>query len=108
MAVMGSPRSRLTVSAALLLVTFAVAKAPAQPTGAPVTANANPADNLPNRPGKDQVILSCSGCHQPDIVIGQKRDATAWRELVDQMIARGANVDEAKYEEIITYLAQAN
>ena len=43
---------------------------------------------LPDRPGKAGIVQSCSGCHQPDIVLGQKRDAVAWRELVDQMIAR--------------------
>ena len=62
---------------------------------------------LPDRPGKAGIVQSCSGCHQPDIVLAQKRDAVAWRELVDQMIARGANVEEARYEEIIAYLAQA-
>ncbi len=62
---------------------------------------------LPDRPGKASIVQFCSNCHQPDIVLGLKRDAPAWRELVDQMIARGAIVDEAKYEEIITYLAQA-
>ncbi len=62
---------------------------------------------LPDRPGKAGIVQSCSGCHQPDIVLGQRRDAVAWRELVDQMIARGANVEEARYEEIIAYLAQA-
>ncbi|MBU6165457.1 MAG: hypothetical protein KGQ52_04930 [Alphaproteobacteria bacterium] len=63
---------------------------------------------LPDRPGKAGVVQACSGCHQPDIVLGLKRDAPAWRELVDQMIARGAPVDEARYEEIIAYLAQAS
>ncbi len=62
---------------------------------------------LPDRPGKAGIVQSCSGCHQPDIVLSLKRDAAGWRELVDQMIARGANVEEAKYEEIIAYLAQA-
>lgn len=110
--------SLFTASAGLLLVTCAVAGAADGPAAVPaavptspaafmpVSVSANPADNLPDRPGKDQIIQACSGCHQPDIVIGQKRDPAAWRELVDQMIARGANVEEARYEEIITYLAQ--
>ena len=43
-----------------------------------------------------------------DIVIGQKRDAAAWRDLVDQMVARGANIEDGKYETIIAYLAQSS
>jgi cytochrome c5 len=87
----------------------AAAAAMAQGVTSPsAAAGADAAANLPDRPGKDQIVQSCSGCHQPDIVIGQKRDAAAWRDLVDQMIARGANVEEAKYEEIVTYLAQGN
>jgi len=108
-----SPVKRLSFSlvAAPAAVALALTCAAAMAQGAhpPAAAGATgAAANLPDRPGKDLVILSCSGCHQPDIVIGQKRDAAAWRDLVDQMIARGANVEEAKYEEIITYLAQAS
>lgn len=96
--------SLLTSVAALLCVVGGVAVASAQ--GAPPAPAG--AENLPNLPGKEQIIQSCSSCHQPDIVIGQKRDAAAWRELVDQMIARGANVEEGKYDEIIAYLTQAS
>jgi len=99
-------------TAAALAVTCAAAMAQSTatpPAAAPaMLASSEAAANLPDRPGKDQIVQSCSGCHQPDIVIGQKRDAAAWRDLVDQMIARGANVEEAKYEEIITYLAQGS
>ena len=87
--------------------TVPTAQPPSPATFTPVSVSASPAGNLPDGPGKDQIIQACSGCHQPDIVIGQKRDAAAWRELVDQMIARGANVEEARYEEIITYLEKA-
>ncbi|MEI6419856.1 MAG: hypothetical protein WCO82_12375 [Sphingomonadales bacterium] len=93
-----------TPAAMLLLALAGVAMASAQ--SAPAPAADSPGANLPERPGKAAVIASCGNCHQPDIVLGQKRDAAAWRELVDQMVARGANVEEAKYEEIIAYLAQ--
>lgn len=90
----------LAAPAALAVITCAFAQpAPADPPGS---------ENLRAGPGKSLVIQSCSQCHQPDIVVGQKRDAAAWRELVDQMVARGAMVDEANYEKIIAYLAEGN
>lgn len=75
----------------------------------PVAANpvTNPADNLPDRPGKDSLLKACSNCHQPDIVIGQKRDLAGWQEIVDQMVARGATVDEAETQAIIAYLTDS-
>lgn len=88
----------LAAPAALAVITCAFAQAaPSDPPGA---------ENLRPGPGKALVIQSCSQCHQPDIVVGQKRDPAAWRELVDQMVARGAMVDEANYEKIIAYLTE--
>ena len=71
----------LAAPAALAVITCAFAQAaPSDPPGA---------ENL-----------------RPGIVVGQKRDPAAWRELVDQMVARGAMVDEANYEKIIAYLTE--
>jgi mono/diheme cytochrome c family protein len=97
-------RSIMAPAAMLLLAMAGVAMGAAQTPPAP--AADSPGSALPDRPGKAAVIASCGNCHQPDIVLGQKRDAAAWRELVDQMVARGANVEDARYEEIIAYLAQ--
>ncbi|MEI6486811.1 MAG: cytochrome c [Sphingomonadales bacterium] len=92
----------LAVPAALMFLTCAVAQ------GAPTAAEPPGAENLPAGPGKALVIQSCSQCHQPDIVVGQKRDAAAWRDLVDQMVARGANIEQGNYDKIIAYLAQSS
>lgn len=93
--------SLVAVAATMTFITCALAQVPAEP---PPPG----AENLPERPGKAFVVQACGNCHRPDIVLGQKRDADAWRELVDQMVARGANVEEAQYEQIIAYLAQTS
>lgn len=106
-------RVMVSVSAMAVLAGSALAGAPdnaaviTPPALFQAAASTTPADNLPNRPGKDKLVAACGGCHQPDIVIGQQRDAEGWREVVDQMVARGATVQETDYEQIITYLAAA-
>lgn len=88
----------LAASAAMAFMVGALAQTPQlQPLGA---------ENLPDKPGKDRVVLACGNCHQPDIVVGQQHDLAGWREIVDQMVARGASVDEADYAVITTYLAE--
>jgi cytochrome c5 len=64
------------------------------------------AADLPDGPGKDRLIAVCATCHDPRIVMGQKHDQGEWSELIDQMIARGAQVSDADHEAIATYLAK--
>jgi cytochrome c5 len=66
----------------------------------------SPAADLPDGPGKDRLIAVCATCHDPRIVMGQKHDQGEWSELIDQMIARGAQVSDADHEAIATYLAK--
>lgn len=83
----------------------AIAQAQAQP--APQVA-ATPATDLPDGPGKDRLLATCGSCHDPRIVIGQHHDLPGWQELIDQMIARGANVSDPDYAAISAYLAKNN
>lgn len=59
---------------------------------------------LPAGPGRELVGAKCATCHAIAIVVGQRRDRAAWEQSIDQMIGRGAEVNDAEYEAIAAYL----
>ena len=85
----------LILSAAVLLTSAAVAQAPA----------GHPAD-LPAGPGRAQVQASCAGCHEIGVVTAKHYSAAKWDEVVQQMISRGAVVNDSDYDAVVAYLAK--
>ena len=65
------------------------------------------AAELPPGPGKDTLVRVCSDCHGVDLVEGQRRTRGQWKELIDDMVARGANSSDEDVKAIINYLATA-
>jgi (2Fe-2S) ferredoxin len=49
---------------------------------------------------------ACGACHSPSLITGKKLDADAWAQMVDQMIGRGAPVEDKDYDTIVDYLAR--
>lgn len=85
----------LILSAAALAATAAVAQqAPAD----------HPA--LPDGPGKEQVTTACAGCHDLSVVTAKRYSAARWDEVVQQMISRGAPVDDKDYDAVVAYLVK--
>lgn len=62
------------------------------------------APGLPDGRGKAPIVSACSGCHEIARVTAQRRSKAQWRETVDDMIARGAQVADADYDDVIAYL----
>lgn len=56
--------------------------------------------------GREVTAAACGACHSPVIITGKKLDADAWAEKVDQMIGRGAPVEDKDYDTIVDYLAR--
>jgi competence protein ComEA len=86
-----------TVSALFLALTSVTA---ARPAGAF-------AAELPPGPGRDTLLRVCSDCHGVDLIEGQRRTRGQWKELVDDMVARGANATDDDSKAVINYLAAA-
>ena len=64
------------------------------------------AAELPDGPGKAQVMTACTACHAITQVTSQVHTKPQWAELVDQMIARGAAVSDEDYPVIVEYLGK--
>lgn len=83
----------------------------APPTAAPTETQAPPAPTAepttPPEPDPRQVLLEerCALCHSLDRVYSQEKDEAGWRDTVERMIARGAQLDEEEKEQLINYLA---
>jgi mono/diheme cytochrome c family protein len=69
-----------------------------------------PKDDHPRLPpgdGRDVMIRVCSQCHGPDSAADQHLSLEGWQELVNQMVATGAEATPQEFDRIVQYLAKA-
>lgn len=62
--------------------------------------------HLPPGKGKAIVQRSCAGCHALRVVVAKRASKEQWSVLVDQMISRGAEIDDEEVEIVVDYLAK--
>jgi hypothetical protein len=57
---------------------------------------------------EDRALLekACSKCHALDVITGQRNHRERWSLIVDDMVARGAELTDAEIEKLIEYLAK--
>lgn len=72
-----------------------------------VALTAHAADPLPAGPGKAVLLKVCSDCHGPEVITGMGHDRDGWKEIVDEMVDKGAVATPAQLKEIIDYLQKA-
>jgi|694.fasta_scaffold63036_5 mono/diheme cytochrome c family protein len=63
------------------------------------------ADTLPPGPGRDMVAKACAQCHSADVVSAQRKTRADWADTVTQMVASGAQVSDADFDKVVSYLA---
>lgn len=93
------------------LIAFALGNAPVGPAITKATKPAAPTPGgiskpLPDAPAKAIVQKSCGRtCHTVDAFTGFRLDRKAWAAMVDNMIARGADVKGDDVKQIVDYLS---
>lgn len=92
----------LIAAGALALATAAPGQ-PATPP-APVAPPSPAADQPPVDPGLAAMQVKCVTCHDAGFITQVKRPKGDWRDLINQMIGRGADVSDAEADEIQAYL----
>ena len=70
-----------------------------------LAASAN-ASTLPPGKGKAIVQRTCISCHALKVVTAKRASKAQWSALVDQMISRGADLNDDEVEIIVDYLAR--
>jgi hypothetical protein len=61
---------------------------------------------LPAGPGKAAADAGCLKCHSADILRQQRLNEKQWGASVTKMVGWGADVPDAKRDELIAYLAK--
>ena len=88
----------------LRLRQFGLATAGALTAAAIATGALAQTDELPNGPGKAQLIDVCTQCHAIGIVIAQDRAPDEWAEIMQRMIGMGAPANPDQQHAILGYL----
>lgn len=110
-------RARLLLGAfVLVLVVAASAAAPFaqndQRDGSAQSGDAAPHQDdeyptLPPGEGRELVIRVCSECHSPESASAEALDEKGWKDLVDDMAAKGANATDEEFDQIVKYLVKS-
>jgi competence protein ComEA len=79
---------------ALLSVTSAYAQAP----------SSHP--ELPDGPGKDVLVKTCSSCHSVDNVMANGQDRAGWEATLQKMAGFGAQASDEEFTQILEYLVK--
>lgn len=62
--------------------------------------------DLPEAPGRQQVIDSCTRCHGVEVITAQPRSPDEWMEVVSVMVGNGVKLTDAEYEQVVRYLSE--
>lgn len=63
------------------------------------------AQRLPAGYGQEAVQQKCVGCHSLKVVTSKRATREEWMQIVDQMVARGAELEEEQIRAAVNYLA---
>jgi competence protein ComEA len=61
---------------------------------------------LPPGSGKEIVERACVGCHTLKVVTSKRATREQWSTLVNQMLSRGADVDDEEIDTLVAYLSK--
>ncbi len=86
---------------------LAVAAAAALCLGLTTTALAqNPVDGLPDEPGKELILRSCTMCHSAAQIVYKPRAPEDWTDLIGRMVDRGAALTPEEQDAVYAYLVK--
>src|ERR1700686_3033485 len=66
--------------------------------------HAQTAPNLPAGEGRDLVASVCTGCHALNTIVQIRDGSAGWRQFVNYMIMKGAQVSDHDSDTIVQYL----
>jgi mono/diheme cytochrome c family protein len=95
---------RPTLALAALTAIGALALASAAPGQPAPAAQPPPADAPAVDPGLALMQVKCVTCHDAGFITQVRRPKADWRDLINQMIQRGAEVSDTEADQIQAYL----
>src|SRR5437763_12313658 len=70
----------------------------------PVPPTPPPADTAQVDPAVALIQSRCVMCHGADFVLQARKPKAAWRDLINEMVGKGAQVSDAEADQIQAYL----
>lgn len=64
------------------------------------------AQDLPEGPGKAEVLKICRDCHELDTITIENRTKDGWKKTVAKMGERGAEGTDEQFEAVVNYLTK--
>jgi competence protein ComEA len=64
------------------------------------------AQDLPDGPGKAEVLKVCRDCHDLDTITVENRTKDGWKKTVAKMVDRGAEGTDEEFEAVVNYLTK--
>ena len=61
--------------------------------------------SLPEGPGKEAIEASCTLCHGLSYITQSSKSLSGWRDIVSDMVGRGAPLTKEEFEAVLPYLA---
>src|ERR1700722_9130737 len=69
------------------------------------SAGAQTAGNLPAGDGRDILAVACTQCHGLNTIMAMRDGAAGWKQHIDYMIMKGAQLTEPETNTLAQYLA---
>lgn len=63
------------------------------------------AQQLPEGPGKAELLKVCGGCHQPERSAAVRLTREGWASVIDDMVRRGAKGTDEEFSAVLDYLS---
>jgi competence protein ComEA len=69
-------------------------------------AQVNPSDGLPEGKGKAVLLRACVQCHEVEVATRNRYTEAGWRQMVNTMVERGAELSDPETADVIAYLSK--
>ena|ERR1700722_701944 len=69
------------------------------------SAGAQTANNLPAGDGRDILAVACTQCHGLGTIMAMRDGAAGWKQHIDYMIMKGAQLTAPETDTLVQYLA---
>lgn len=64
------------------------------------------ADQMPDGPGKDITVATCTKCHSITNITGQHKDRDGWTATITKMVGYGATGSDEDFQAILDYVTK--
>lgn len=96
--------SRVTRAAAAVLVAVVAGHSMPLMAARPTVAAGAARQELPEGPGKAELVKLCDGCHDLTFTVSTRETEEGWTRIVNDMRSKGTDGSEEDFAKVIAYL----